>query len=488
MFGEYIRMRADKRALKFREVIWTFTTTVLPKIPPILQPSVADIAWIILNHYFTPADNEELYFKYEKIWKNRPIEPNNHVELLAICAWKMRLYLTYNQPEMAFKLFQQVTKTILHKGDTLDSELEACCLPTSERFPLPKIPDTDISLLFDLGETFKQAKENLTLRSITRKMNISLENLKTHLNKLEMVFGNMVAFEAFGLYWLRAEVEIDSNHSVQPLIERFKPLAYRCEVHSPLVKSHEVYDNDSTRFSVEFAYPIDQTHVLFEWAIQNKIKLFRRVKEMLYQNFNVLYRDPWHPMDIIPSRNAFLITFTHDLNRIALNKRLLQIIEVYQKLRIFSKGNEGDVADCLLPFHKLGAYLKMDVATVYQEAPTLFQKQILVPYFYSSFLGYTPEKVIEGNESILHDEAKGYLYARSEAIQPFIKEKNSWDDKIFRLYVPEILPRLHELYGFRTLKRVYWDVPPCFVQVKRYDMKRSCWQYPKLPSFRDPLS
>ncbi|MFX1511121.1 MAG: hypothetical protein ACFFCQ_00845 [Promethearchaeota archaeon] len=486
--GEAVQMRVDKRALKFRESLWTFTTTVLPKISPTLQPSIADIAWLIVNHFFTPVDNEELYLKYVKIWKNRPVESNPSVELLAICAWRIRLYLTYNQPEMAFKLFQQITKTVLHKRPFLDSELETCCLPTSKRFPLPKIPDSDISLLFDLGEILKQTKENLTLRTFTKQINIPFKELISHLQRLEMVFGNMVAFEALGLYWLRAEVKINSNRSVQPLIERFNPLAYRCELHSTLMKYQEGHENNIERFSIEFAYPIDQEDVLFEWTIKNKIKLYRKIKEQLYQNFNVLYKDPWHPMDVARSKNAFLITFKHNLDRITLNKQLLQIIEIYQKIKIFSKGIEIDEADCLLPFHKLGAHLKMDVAKIYQKAPNFFQQQILTPYFYSRLLGYTPEKVVEGSESLLHDEGKTYLYARGESLQPFIEEKKSWTDKIFRLYVPNISSKLIELYGFRALKRVFWDVPPYFVHVNRYNIKKSCWQYPKLPNIQDLLN
>ncbi|MFX0209988.1 MAG: hypothetical protein ACFFDT_28665, partial [Candidatus Hodarchaeota archaeon] len=406
-------MSVDERILKFREAIWAFTNNILPKISTELQPSVADIAWLIINHFFSPEDSEELYSKFQRIWGNRSVESNYHVELLAYCAWKIRLYLTFNQPEMAFSLFQQIAKTVVHKVANLKSELEKCCLPTSKYFPFPKIQENDVSLLYGIAETFRQTQKNLTLRLLANRLKTPFEELLLQLKRLEVVFGCMIAFEALGLYWLRAEVEINSFHGLQRLIERFKPLAYRCEIHD------QFHNDDTTSFSVEFTYPIAQKKILFEWASENRIRLYRKVNEQIFQNFNVLYKEPWSPKDVTVVKPGIQTIFEYNIDVILLNKLILQIIDIYQKLVFFTESQKIDEINCLLPIHKIGSQLKTNVVVARQEATKLFQQRILIPYFYSNLLHFTPEVVLEGNEKILHDEAQAFLYARTEALQQF---------------------------------------------------------------------
>ncbi len=480
-------MSIDNRVLKFREAIWAFTANVLPKISPELRPAVADIAWLIANHFSSPEDSEELYTKFQKIWDNRSPEPNYRVELLAYCAWKIRLYLTFDQPKIAFRLFQQITKAILHKPTALVFELESCCLSSSNNFSIPKIPEEDISTLFGIGEACEQIKGNLTLNKLTKQMKIPLNELNSYLQKFEMAFGCMVAFEAIGLYWLRAEVQVNSFHHLQQLIERFKPLAYRCEVHGSLKRSHEGFDGDLIRFSTEFAYPIAQENKLTEWAGKNRVQLYRRINERIYQNFGVLYKERWTPKDIARAKYGFQTEFEYKTNEILLDKRLFQIVKTYITPIAFYKDMKVNELNCLLPFYKLALHLKTDVTGVHQEATKLFQKRILTPYFYSNLLHYSPEKILEGNQALLHDEAQGFLYARSEMLESFNKENQIWDERIFRLYVPDVSPKLLELHGFRALKRVYWTKISNSIQENWYNFKISCWQSPKLPHIYDLL-
>ncbi|MFX1514307.1 MAG: hypothetical protein ACFFCQ_17165 [Promethearchaeota archaeon] len=481
-------MSVDDRALKFREAVLIFIIKHLPKILPEVQPAVADMAWLIVNHFFSQEESKELFGKFQKIWELRSVESNYQIELLAYCAWKIRLYLTFDQPEKAFRLFQQITKILLYKGIALDAELEACCLPISKNFPFPKIPEKDILLLFGVSEAVKQTKGNLTLRMIMKQTKYGFEELIQRLQNFEMNFGCLVAFEALGLYWLRAEVEINSQNNLQPLIERFKPYVYHCEFHSPLKRSYEPCEDGFKRFSFEFAYPIAQKNTLFEWARKNQVQLFRKVNERIYQNFNVLYKEGWTPKDTTIVKPGSQITVDYNLNEIQLTKLVLQIIDVYQKVIFFSKGVEVDEVNCLLPIHRIGSELKTGVILARQETTKLFQQRILIPYFFSNLLVEPPEKIVEGTEFSLSDEAESFLYTRTETLQRCNEEKKGWEEKIVRMYTPEVSPKLIKMSGFRTLQRVYWEVPVSYVRVDRYDLEKSCWRFPKLPHIHDLLN
>ncbi len=481
-------MSAVKRVDKFREAIWLFVAKTLPKMPVELQPSLADMAWLMANHFFSPEVSQKLYLRLQKIWLNRSLESNNQVELLAYCAWKLQLYLTFNQPEIAFSLFQEIIKVIRYNDHKLETNLELCCIPNSKKFPLPRIPEEDMKFLFGISQACQQSQSNLTINYLANKMACSQKDLIWYLNKIKMVIGSLVAFEALGLYMLRVEIEISSNQNWPQLLERIKPIIYRCEAHTSPSKTPKENDLYPTQLSMEFLYPISQEKPLFKWAARNKIRVLRKVEQYLYQNFNVLYKDQWDPLGTTRlkskgSRTSIIITS----NKLEVNKRLLRITETYLKPAAFLGNRKAETADCLLPFHRLGSYLKMREKWAHKTAAELFQKRILVPFLYSELLRFDPEFILEGEELTLQDKAKSYLYTRGEMLQPFNVEKQAWNQhqKVFRLYVPKVSVSDFEEFEVRSLKRLYWASPRPLIQVNMYDFKKSSWKCPKLPDLHD---
>jgi hypothetical protein len=478
-------MSVDDRFLKFREAIWVFTDKILPKIDPVLQPSLADIAWLMANHFFAPEDSKKLYLKIREIWRNRSLEPNYQIELLSLGAWKIRLLLTFNQQESAFKLFQYITKAVRYKKEELEAELEAVCLPSSDNFPLPKISEADIEFLFGIGRTCQQTQGNLTISHIAKQINLTKENVISYLQKLEMVFGCMISLNALDLFWIRAEIDIKSHQSYAQLIERFKPIAHRCEAHSSLLKSNKTTEFQPTRFSIEFLYPIKLKNTLKKWAIKNGVCIYYLTKQQLYQNFNILYNDPWNPQDVNQLKSkGFITIMENSSNILELSRPILQIIETYLKPVAFYEGRETEVVDCLLPFYKLGSHLKLQAEKAHQLAVKLFQQRILVPYVYSDLFFFTPEIILEGNEFLLHDEARRYLYARAEGLQSLLAEEK---EDLFRLYVSTVSTKLLKQYKCRIVKRLYWEPPAPIIQADMYDFDHSCWKYHELPQIYDLL-
>ncbi len=483
-------MTINDRGAKIRDAIIIFIDKIIPRISPDLQPLLANLAWLMANHFFSPEASQELYLKLQRIWHDESLTTKEQTELLTYCAWKLRLYLTFNQPKTAFELFQHITKTVQYRENNLGDVLKVHCLPRSESFPLPKIPKEDIRFLFNVGELIQQTQSNLTVPRIADHINFSREETVSLLRKLEMVFGCMIAVEALGLYWIRAEINIPPYYNIMELVERFKPFAYRCEAHSLPSKLNKGSDFQPDRLSVRFLYPITCKNDLFSWARKNGVFLLRNVEEHLFQNFEVLNEERWHPLAVSPLKtNTQKISIKYNANKTEVNQRVLQIVDTYLRPASFIGTGKIEPADFMLPLHRLGEYLKMGRSQAYQIVTTLFTQQILVPFFLSDLLLYTPDKILEIPEVLATDEARGYLYARSHMYYPLNEEKRDWDEsrKITRLYVPEIVPRSLEKYDFRTVKRLFYASPRPALQINSYNVYSADWNPPKLPRLNDLL-
>jgi hypothetical protein len=482
---ENMLMAKSDRTSDFRAALWTLTTRVIPKASPVLQSSLSKIAQLLGNYILSPEESEKLYHEIREIWFNEPLEIDPRINLLAYCAWKLRLYLIFDQTESAYQLFKELIGQIRH-SDPSSEELEPICLPDSKRFPLPTIPVEHIEFLYTVAEACQQEHGSITIKKIAEMSAWTQQKVISYLNKLEMWFDCLVATEALGLYWVRAEIEIHSINIIPQLLHKFKPFTIRCEVHSPRKHSKSFTPSDfiPQRFSVEFLYPIDRQRELLDWGRKNNLILYRLIEHNLYQNFNVFFNDQWHGKKTTRLlKDAFQTTIDYPKDRIEITKELLRIIEVYKTPAAFSKVRIKGTTDTLLPFADLGTQLGLRENWARQIASNLFKQGILVRYQISYPLSFTPEMLLDGEELALHVEAQRYLYARRETLQPFKEERNGLDSKIYRLYIPEISPNMQQM-GFRMIKQLYHEQPP-LILVNRYNFSKFCWKSPNLPELGD---
>ncbi len=478
-------MVKNDRDSNFRAALWTLTTKVIPQASPILQPSLTKIAQLLGNYLLSPEESEKLYHEIREIWLNEPLEIDRRINLLAYCAWKLRLYLTFDETDTAYQLFRKLIQLIRHDDPSID-ELEAIGFLDSESFPLPIIPGEDIEFLYIVAEACQQRKGTVTLKRLAEMTKYPIKNVISYLKKLEIVFGCLFASEALGLYDVRVEIDLHSNKQLLPLLEKFKPFAIRCEAHSPKQFSKTVSLSNFTpeRLSVEFYYPVNQQDSLFAWAKRNNLKLHIRFEQHIYQNFNVYYRDAWHAKKLTRIKtDAFQTTIENRKERIELSKAHLQIIELYLKQAVFSTGKEQGTIDGLLPFSNLGEHLGLREDWARHTAANLFNQGILVRYSLSLLVGFWPEIILEGNELSLHEKAQQYLYARREKLQLFDDETGS-KTRLYRLYVPEISKQIMQQSGFRIIKRLYYAPPP-LIQSTSYNFEEFSWNAPHLPEINE---
>ncbi|MFX1513866.1 MAG: hypothetical protein ACFFCQ_14880, partial [Promethearchaeota archaeon] len=450
-----------------REAVWTFTNHIIPSAPLHLQESLLNIVWLMNNFFLSQEESEMLYLKIFEIWDSESLEIDQEKELLAWCAWKLRLYLLFDQKQTALHLFRELMKSV--RRGISEQELLRLCSDSSTHFPLPKISEEDTKSLFRIAEVFQAKEGSITIKQLADLMHLTKGEVIDFLTKFEITFGCMVAAEALGLYHLYAEVEVQDLETLPQLLEYLKPFVIRCAILSGLQQS----PNNPRRLSFRFYYPIEKQDRLFDWAIKNKIRLYRQSERHIYQNFNVLLKEFWFEKKTTEMEEAsFQITLENSIDQIKLTRDILQIVETYLITTFFSKAQIPQKLNHLIPYSKLSDKLGLREEWSRHMAAKLFSKRVLVRYFYISHF-FRPSFLLKGPELVLHTEAKKYLYARLESYIPFNNEIMTWErQKVYQLYSLSLSPELLQKYPTMKINRVFESQPPV-ISARMYDFDKS---------------
>ncbi len=465
----------------FKEALWTFTTKIIPSAPSHLQKSLLNIAWIMGNYSLSQEESEKLFFEIYEIWDKGSFKYEPRKELLAWCAWKLHVYLLFDQKEIAFQLFRQLMRTV--RRGISEQDLNQLCSDSSTKFPLPRIPKEDIEFLYTLAKVCQSQRGGVTIRRLAGMQNLTHKKVEEYLTKFEITLGCIVAAEALGLYHLYVEVEIENEEKIYQFLELLKPFIIRSDFLSPLNQ----HLDGPKRISFRFHYPIEEKDQLFKWAIDNRVRLYRQIECHIYQNFNILHKESWHEKETSEEeQKIFHVTLINTKDQIEITEDIIRIIETYLIPTVFSKARVPATSDQLIPYKDLGILFGLREEQTRRMAARLFSNQILIRYFYSSIL-FSPSLMIEGPELELHTEAKKYLYARLESFLPFNEEIRTWErEKVYQLYSLDLSPDLLQKYSIRRIKRLHSGELP-WIRADMYDFNQDSWKVPKLPTISDLL-
>ncbi len=469
------------RLSDLRTALWKLTTDIIPQTPENLQPALANMVRLLGNHLLDPEESYKIFTEIREIWDIDSLELDPRINILALCTWKMRLYLIFNLAESAFQLFRRVMQVVRTGGPDYE-ELQFVARPHSAEFPFPLIPDEDIEFLNTVGYAIQEYSD-VSIRKLAKLSDLSQQKTLSRLKKFEMVFGYMVAVETLGLNWVRAEIELRSADRLSLLLEKFKPFAYRCELHSP---NHEKLF--PARFSVEFLYPVDQQKQLKEWGKRNNGQLYQQVGQHIYQNYNALNKGQWYDKETTqPKRGVHQSVLRNVHKQIKLTRDLLRVLESCRQGVRFRSDLVTENREKPAPDYQLRLQFMLKEDWMWKLAGNLFKQGILVPYFFSNLLLWRPEYVVEGDNLKFHTEGIKFLYARQETLKSIEEPDDGVNLTKSRLYVPEVTPELQYQKEFRRVKRIHYSPNEVLTRMSQYSFEGACWKAPNLPTIREFL-